>query len=457
MSLETEAIHPLPALDGDWPASGAPNDPLPLRRAAWTYKVEPLFLVGCPRSGTTWLQAMLAGHPGIHSGPETHFFHCFRSITRDYARSEGKWFGFSRYLDRRQFSAYLREAFWLLVSGRPGPETPPRYFLEKTPDHCLDGDAILSAFPRARFIHLARDARSVTASLLRGSRGWASDWAPRTTLDAAFMWAERISAAQEIGRRVGPEACCELRYEDLRAEPERHLARLFQWLDLPAAPGLVEQLVEENRLDRAIAQGSHFRAIPGFANLPQGFVGRAPASGAEAGLTGEQRALVEQAVGPELRRLGYPVEIQPLVLRAAETPSDSPFRKSVLVLGDGDDPGEIMDTLGAMAADWQEDWELVLSSTGGQAAGAAAQCLEGDYQLLEPEEPISYGEAITRAAVAARARDLVIPTARGLFTLSRRELLDLGGVPSASRAEAVAWVAWRGRECPELLPGCRPS
>ncbi|NJL55543.1 sulfotransferase [bacterium] len=33
----------------------------------------PLFLVGCPRSGTTLLQSMLASHPQIASFPETKF------------------------------------------------------------------------------------------------------------------------------------------------------------------------------------------------------------------------------------------------------------------------------------------------------------------------------------------------------------------------------------------------
>ena len=33
-----------------------------------------VFLVGCPRSGTTWLQKLLASHPRIRSGEESHFF-----------------------------------------------------------------------------------------------------------------------------------------------------------------------------------------------------------------------------------------------------------------------------------------------------------------------------------------------------------------------------------------------
>ncbi|NJL67494.1 MAG: sulfotransferase [Microcoleus sp. SM1_3_4] len=34
-----------------------------------------IFLVGCPRSGTTILQSLLASHPEIISFPESKFFH----------------------------------------------------------------------------------------------------------------------------------------------------------------------------------------------------------------------------------------------------------------------------------------------------------------------------------------------------------------------------------------------
>ena len=33
-----------------------------------------VFIVGCPRSGTTLVQALLARYPGLHSFPETRFF-----------------------------------------------------------------------------------------------------------------------------------------------------------------------------------------------------------------------------------------------------------------------------------------------------------------------------------------------------------------------------------------------
>ncbi|MCB1121339.1 MAG: sulfotransferase [Verrucomicrobiae bacterium] len=43
-----------------------------------------IFLVGCPRSGTTLFQRILASHPQIRSFPETHFFtyYCGRALKR---------------------------------------------------------------------------------------------------------------------------------------------------------------------------------------------------------------------------------------------------------------------------------------------------------------------------------------------------------------------------------------
>ena len=50
------------------------------RAVFWTNNVEMIFLVGCPRSGTTWLQAMLSSHPTVYTGPETQFFFSFSTV-----------------------------------------------------------------------------------------------------------------------------------------------------------------------------------------------------------------------------------------------------------------------------------------------------------------------------------------------------------------------------------------
>src|SRR5579859_5410783 len=48
--------------------------------------MKTIFLVGCPRSGTTWLQIVLGSHPAIATVRETHLFD--RYLADIYGRYE---------------------------------------------------------------------------------------------------------------------------------------------------------------------------------------------------------------------------------------------------------------------------------------------------------------------------------------------------------------------------------
>lgn len=169
----------------------------------WTHDVDLVFLVGCGRSGTTWLQAMLAFHPAIYTGTETHFFGAF-------SHSEYKFLhpphtltaGLSAYFNKEEFYNIIAELFWCLISTLPPPSTQPKYFLERTPYHCRYDDFILNTFPNARFIHLIRDGRAVVSSMLRASRSWGADWAPNKVHKAANFWLELTQAGQMIALKT---------------------------------------------------------------------------------------------------------------------------------------------------------------------------------------------------------------------------------------------------------------
>src|SRR5438128_3132184 len=94
----------------DLPLPAAPE------RAPWTHAVEPVFLVGCARSGTTWLQAMLACHPAIHTGPETHFFSSFHPVELEFWRAKDRRLGLSEYLGQDAFYGLIGDSFWRTVS-----------------------------------------------------------------------------------------------------------------------------------------------------------------------------------------------------------------------------------------------------------------------------------------------------------------------------------------------------
>jgi hypothetical protein len=294
------------------------DSPILPSRAAWTRDLELVFLVGSPRSGTTWLQGLLASHPAIHTGPETQFFGAYQPVEKEFLREKDGRCGISEYLSPAAFYELMGESFWRVVSELPTPEGQPRYFLEKSPYHCVFGEFILRTFPQARFIHLIRDARAVVASMLRISKNWGQNWAPNNAEQATAFWFECVSAGCQISELVSsPDHYLGIRYEDVRANQEGYLADLFTWLGLPSGPDLVRRAIEANSLARSRGNLAPFPAIrmPNeelpLPKYPVGFVGPAPLTPDEADLTDEDRRTVDRMAGDVLQELGYPVRPDP--------------------------------------------------------------------------------------------------------------------------------------------------
>lgn len=288
--------------------------PDPLQRAPWTLGVDLLVVVGAPRSGTTWLQALLAHHPEVVTGPETHFFRTFAEADREFHRRRDRPVGVSEYWTAAQWREFIERAFWGAVSALPAPEAHVRVFLEKTPIHCMHAEFILRVVPRARFLHMIRDGRAVAASLLRASAGWGRDWAPDTVWHAADRWGTRVRAGRAIRALVADgSAYREVRYEDVRRDPEGSVSALFDWLGIDHDAALARDAVRANALD---AGARDFASIPmaGASGntvseeaYPEGFVGPAPVDPADIDLSPARMRKFEALEGDLLTELGYPL------------------------------------------------------------------------------------------------------------------------------------------------------
>jgi hypothetical protein len=82
---------------------------------------------------------------------------------------------------------------------------------------------LIQAFPTMKFFHLIRDPRHAIPSMQT------RDWSPRKLGTAIPFWREHI----EIGRRFAarhPDAYREVRYEDLTGDPQGTMAKVFDWL-----------------------------------------------------------------------------------------------------------------------------------------------------------------------------------------------------------------------------------
>lgn len=260
-----------------------------------------VFVVGSPRSGTTWLQLLLASHPDVATRGETHLFQHFVGLgLRNWDTLEGapRDMGPNLVMEREEFVERLR-AFAREVYARTAGDDA-RVVVDKTPGHAVWLDEILELFPGARILHLVRDPRDVAASMMAASGGWGAGWAPGTAFEAAWMWCEHVRAATagvERARRARV-----LRYEDLYEAPASELAELFGWLGLEADPELVERAVEETRIDRL--RDGDAEAPWDLDEEPDGFF-RKGGSNWQSDLARGQVAVVEYVCQDLMEEFGY--------------------------------------------------------------------------------------------------------------------------------------------------------
>ncbi len=218
-----------------------------------------LFVVGCPRSGTTLLQRMLDSHPQLAVANDTHFItHAIPGLEPggdpaltpaivESVRTNGHFdrFGLSDDAVRDAatgavtYSEYISGLYTQLgcLHGKPlaGQKTP-RYGLYLPFLHAL--------FPQAKTVNIIRDGRDVTLSTLE----WAHEkkgpgrfalWKDHPVAVCAQWWAWQVSTGQRDGRALGPTLYHEVHYEDLVARPEESLRRIADFLDLPYAPEML--------------------------------------------------------------------------------------------------------------------------------------------------------------------------------------------------------------------------
>jgi hypothetical protein len=217
---------------------------------------EDVFIVGPVRSGTSWLQTMLAEHPDLASPAETHLFANYlgplhREWRNDRARFEATLaqprsrvgYGLATIMSADEFTSLLQESYAtvrsLVLSAKPGAHR----LLEKTPDHALWLDTIDCVVPGAAIIYMVRDPRDTVRSLLELSRAPWGDWAPKTLEDATTLWLRNVRPY--FARQKDPRVLL-VRYEDLRSDPSElervakfiRLERPSEWLQTPidAAP-----------------------------------------------------------------------------------------------------------------------------------------------------------------------------------------------------------------------------
>jgi len=206
---------------------------------------RPIFVVGCPRSGTTLLQLMLHAHPRIAIPPETRFL-----LPAYYRRAEfgdlrvranrralGEWITGTRGhkfpdlgLDPAETVRRIEAAPPTLGSalGTVLQEYARRHgkarWGDKRPAYIQYLPEIFRLFPDAQVVHLIRDGRDCVGSL-KGMKWWEHD-----SLHSVATWAGAIDAGHEAARHCPDGSYYALQYEHLVADPAPQLSALCEFL-----------------------------------------------------------------------------------------------------------------------------------------------------------------------------------------------------------------------------------
>lgn len=169
--------------------------------------LNPIFVVGMLRSGTTLIDQILSSHPEVGSVGEQGFWLHHR---------DEPWEKDGATVDRTKLKRLAGEYLKRLAEVAPGS----RYVVDKMPDNYLEIPLLHMAFPKAKIIHVKRDPAdtciSIYTTINRLRVGWAHN---KANIVFAYRQYERVMGQW---RKILPaRVMLELRYEDLVTDQER--------------------------------------------------------------------------------------------------------------------------------------------------------------------------------------------------------------------------------------------
>lgn len=273
---------------------------------------RPIFLVGCPRSGTTLLQLMLHAHPRLAVPPENRYvlpIYLQRSEWGDLGDAENRSRLATRITGRgtgfRDFGLDKEAVRQRIVAGPPTLgsvlETVMLCFAEahgaqrwcdKRPMYVRHVDVLRRMFPDAQFVHLVRDGRSAAASLAR------MPWFQGDLAQAIGTWRLAMEHARAARAALPADSWFDLSYEQLIVEPEAQLRRLCSYLGEGFDPVMLAPSAVRDSLIPSRKTWHANTAGPLLAERTQSWRHE---------LSSRDIAFLEAVAGRELTRAGYQV------------------------------------------------------------------------------------------------------------------------------------------------------
>jgi len=274
-------------------------------------ETAPVFVVGCPRSGTTLLYNMLlsSGNFAVYLA-ESNVFNLLVPRFGDLRVQSNREELMDAWLQSKLFRASFLDAaeiraevisncrnggdFLRIVMQQIARSQGVERWADNSPEELLHAVRIKEALPDALFIHMIRDGRDVSLSLDARPHKWVRpfSWDREDSLAVTgIFWEWMVEGGRKQGRKLGGDYL-EIRFEDLQAEPENTLQEIGEFI----RHDLNYQRIQQ------VAIGSVRDPNTSFKGDPSGPVGRWKKK-----FSPEKLALFQNLVGATLRDLDYPL------------------------------------------------------------------------------------------------------------------------------------------------------
>jgi hypothetical protein len=297
----------MPVLDANQKSGLVTQTPAPVRSRS----KAPVFVLGCPRSGTTYLYHVLlsAGNFAIYRA-ESEVFHLLEPRFGHLGDTANKQRLLDAWLRCRLFTAtglnaatlrekVMRECnnagdFLRIVMEETARHQRVERWAECTPDHILYLPHIKRTIPDALVIHIIRDGRDVALSMEK--QGWPQQlpWdRMNRRMAGAVYWDWMVSKGRKDGAQLGPDYI-EVQYEELINQPREVLERLSSF---------VGQELNYDEIQR-VAIGSVRRPNTSFAGESESETFD-PIGRWKKFYSPEQAAMFDELAGETLKEVGY--------------------------------------------------------------------------------------------------------------------------------------------------------
>ncbi|MFW6009251.1 MAG: sulfotransferase family protein, partial [archaeon] len=202
--------------------------------------IKPVFIGGCPRSGTTFLGSLLGKSEDAITVPESQFKteeyvdiknendlkEAFYNIKNNYRFKI--WNLNLKYSDigNKNINSFSELIKFIIKKYASERNKDPVFWIDHTPNNFQKVSLLENNLPEAKYIHLIRDGRAIANSILP------LDWGPNTVEVAAQHWVKNTSYGLAAESFLGREKILRVKYEDIVMNPEENLKRICKFIGI---------------------------------------------------------------------------------------------------------------------------------------------------------------------------------------------------------------------------------